>query len=243
MFRIHHVVALWGIFVVSGCEDDPNPTNPGNSPYVVSIDPADFLPADSITGTTYFPILIGRSWNYVGEDERGRAVEVHERVTDSIRVVMGVQCRVVQAREFEEGSLVEDTFDWYAQDRSGNVWYFGEDSREMKNGEVANTSGSWESGIDGALPGILILSQPLVGMWYRQEYYEGEAEDVAQVLSLQETITVPYGTFNNCLMTLEYNPLEPGIEEHKIYAPGVGLVRAIATKGEKGFEDLVAVTP
>lgn len=244
MSTLIRLMAGLAIIAMLGCEkEDPDPSNPANSPYLVSIDPANFLPGDSITGNTYFPIAIGRTWNYVGEDEAGKAVTVTERVTDSIRVVMGVQCRVVQASEYEEGELVEDTFDWYGQDRSGNVWYFGEDSREIEGGQVVSTSGSWEAGLDGALPGIIMLAQPLEGLWYRQEYYAGEAEDVGQVLSLNETITVPYGTFNNCLRTLEYNLLEPGIEENKIYAPGVGLLRAIATKGEKGFEDLVSVTP
>jgi hypothetical protein len=106
---------------------------------------------------------------------------------------------------------------------------------------VVSTSGSWESGVDGALPGIIMMQDPLIGIWYRQEYYKGEAEDVAQVLSIGETMTVPYGTFTNCLRTLEYNPLEPGVEENKIYAPGVGLLRAVATRGGSELEELVAV--
>lgn len=235
------ILAIVGLAWLAGCEnEDPDPTNPGDSDYFIEIDPADFLPADSILGNTYFPMIVGRIMIYDGM-EGSTVIHVEERVTDSIKVILGVDCRVVQAKEYEDGELIEDTYDWYAQDRSGNVWYFGEDSREIEGGQVVSTSGSWESGVDGALPGIIMMQDPLIGIWYRQEYYKGEAEDVAQVLSIGETMTVPYGTFTNCLRTLEYNPLEPGVEENKIYAPGVGLLRAVATRGGSELEELVAV--
>ncbi len=228
------------LLLLAGCTEDPSPTNPADSPYEVVIIPADFLPADSITGNTYFPISVGRMMIYEGRDGSD-AIRVEERVTDSERTILGVQCRVVNAREFENDDLIEDTFDWYAQDRDGNVWYFGEDSREIKNGQVAGTSGSWEAGVDGAMPGVLMMARPFIGAWYRQEFYEGEAEDVAQVLTLGDTLSVPYGFFANCLRTMEYSPLEPGTVENKIYAPGVGLLRAIAVKGGSDAEDLSAV--
>ena len=104
-----------------------------------------------------------------------------------------------------------------------------------------NTEGSWEAGVDGALPGIIMLANPIEGLWYRQEYREGEAEDVAQVLSLNGTISVPAGTFTNVVKIAEWNPLESGILEHDYYAPGVGSIREIAVQGESGFEDLVEV--
>ena len=121
------------------------------------------------------------------------------------------------------------------------MWYFGEASKEIENGNVVGTGGSWEAGEDGALPGIIMLADPLPGMWYRQEYYEGEAEDVAQILSLDYTTTVPFGSYTSCLQTAEWNLLEPGVVEHKIYTAGVGLLEAIAVKGESGFEELVAI--
>ncbi len=217
-------------------------TNPAGSPYAVTIDPADFLPGDSITGNTYYPLPVGRILVYEGTDG-GVSETVEITIMDSIKTIMGIACRIVRDKAFENGELVEDTFDWYAQDRSGNVWYFGEDTHEIENGVPVNSHGSWEAGVDGALPGIIMFADPLTGVWYRQEYYEGEAEDVAQVLNIGEMITVPYGTFTNCLRTLEYPLLQPGNEENKIYAPGVGLVRSVATKGGSGFEDLVSVTP
>jgi hypothetical protein len=148
---------------------------------------------------------------------------------------------VVRAREYEDDELVEDTYDWYAQDLKGNVWYFGEASQEIEGGAVVSTEGSWEAGVDGALPGIIMLANALPGMWYRQEYYENQAEDVAQVLNLNESLVVSFGSFTNCLQTAEWNLLEPGVVEHKFYAKGVGLLKAVAVKGEAGFEELVSI--
>ncbi len=147
----------------------------------------------------------------------------------------------MNAREYVDGELIEDTDDWYAQDKEGNMWYFGEDSREIEDGEVVSTAGSWEAGVDGALPGLIMLANPIPGIWYRQEYYAGEAEDVGQVLSLYESVNVSYGSFTNCLQVAEWNLLEPGIVEHKFYATGVGLLKAVAVKGESGYEDLVDI--
>ena len=233
-----------GVFLI-GCDDDDNnqdndPFSPLDLPYLVNIDPSDFV--DTITGNTFMPLVSGTTFFYEGEDEDGILVEVEEYVTDSLIIIMGVTCIVVEAREYEDGELVEDTDDWYAQDLEGNMWYFGEYSEEYEDGQVVSTEGSWEAGVDGALPGIIMLADPIVGLWYRQEYYEGEAEDCAQVLSLDETVTVPYGTFDNCLQTAEWSPLESDVLEHKFYAPGVGLLRAVAVEGESGFEDLVNIT-
>jgi len=230
------------VLFINGCEDDDGPgrENPADMPYLVEIDPDDFVSVE-ITGNTYFPIDTGKTYIYEGEDEDGAAVRVEEEYTGDTKIIMGVTCVVVNAREYEEGELVEDTYDWYAQDEEGNIWYFGEDSREMEDGEVVSTKGSWEAGVDGALPGIIMLANPIPGMWYRQEFYAGEAEDVGQVLSIYEMVTVTYGSFTDCLQTAEWNLLEPGIVEHKFYAPGVGLLKAIAVKGEKGYEELVRI--
>src|SRR3954462_2004891 len=125
---------------------------------------------------------------------------------------------------YGRGKLIEKTFNYYAQDKKGNVWYFGEDTREYKNGKVTSTKGSWEAGVDGAKPGIIMQAHPKVAQSYRQEYYKGEAEDMAKVLSLNESVTVPYGSFDRVLKTKEWTPLEPSYVEHKYYAPGVGQV-------------------
>ncbi|UCD38984.1 MAG: hypothetical protein JSW54_05765 [Fidelibacterota bacterium] len=235
---------LTGLFLLTACEDeDLAPTNPLDMPYEVVIDPADFIDSD-ITGNEFFPITPGSTYVYLGEDEDGEAVRVEEEHTTDTKVIMGITCVVVNAREFVDGEPVENTYDWYAQDTQGNMWYFGEHSEEIEDGQVVGTGGSWEAGVDGALPGIIMLAHPIEGLWYRQEYYEGEAEDVAQVLSLSATVDVPYGngTFTNCLQTAEWNPMEPEIMEHKFYASGVGLLRAVAVKGESGYEDLVSIT-
>jgi hypothetical protein len=163
-------------------------------------------------------------------------------VSDLTRVVLGVTGAVFKFREYENDVLVEDTEDWYAQDNDGNVWYFGELAREIKDGQIVSTAGSWEAGVNGTLPGIIIMAKPIEGIWYRQEHRLGEAEDEAQVMSVRQTVTVPCGTFTNCLLTAEWNPMEPGILEHDYYAPGIGSIREIAVKGETGFEDLVSFT-
>lgn len=248
---LQNILFILMIFLASfsfhACSEDEDndsmgPTNPANLPYEVVIDPDDFE-SDGITGNQFFPLAPGTTYVFEGENEDRETVRVEEEILDQTKVIMGITCRVVNAREYEEGSLIEDTFDWYAQDKEGNVWYFGEDSKEIENGDVVSTAGSWEAGVDGALPGVIMLKNPIVGLWYRQEYYEDEAEDVGQILSLNATITVPFGgTYTNCLQIAEWNLLEPGIIEHKYYAPGVGLLRAIAVEGESGFEDLIDIT-
>jgi hypothetical protein len=137
---------------------------------------------------------------------------------------MGVECVVVLDKAWEDGKLIERTFDWHAQDKEGNVWYFGEDTKEYENGKFVTSKGSWEAGVDGAKPGIIMQAHPKVGQSYRQEYYPGEAMDMAKVLSLNESVAVPYGSFDHALETEEWTPLEPGYTEHKYYAPEVGFV-------------------
>lgn len=169
----------------------------------------------------YFPLVAGASFVYETPD-RGERVEV--RVTEDTKTIMGVTCVVVTVREFESGELVEETADWYAQDEDGNVWYFGEDAKEYGDGTVVSTAGSWEAGVDGAKPGIIMPGAPAVGNTYRQEYHVGRAEDMGEVVSLEESVTVPSGSFEDVLMMKEWTPLEPGDEEYAYYAPGVGLV-------------------
>ena len=138
--------------------------------------------------------------------------------------------------------MIEDTYDWYAQDQDGNVWYLGEDVKDYEDGQVVSTAGSWEAGVDGAQPGIIMQAQPRVGLTYQQEYYEGEAEDAAEILSVDERVTIPYGTFDQVLKTRDFTPLEPDVEEEKYYAQGVGSVLAVTVKGGSARLELVAVT-
>jgi hypothetical protein len=143
-------------------------------------------------------------------------------VTSETKKVMGVGCIVVDHREWEGDVLIERTYDWFAQDKEGTVWYFGEDTKEYENGEVVSTKGSWEAGVDGAKPGIIMPAEPKVGQSYPQEYYPGEAMDMARVLSFNASVTVPYGSFDHALDTKEWTPLQPVFFEKKYYVRGVG---------------------
>src|SRR5215213_2605195 len=184
--------------------------------YAPHIDPAEFT---TKIDNEYFPLKPGTTFVYQGGTERDQMA-----VTHHTKKIMGVECIVVDDRGYEAGKLIEKTFDWYAQDKKGNVWYFGENTKEYENGKVVSTKGSWEAGVDGAKPGIIMQADPKVGQSYRQEYYVGRAEDMAKVVSLNESATVPYGSFHQVLVTKEFTPLEPGYVEHKYYAAGVGQV-------------------
>jgi hypothetical protein len=205
----------------------------------VELDPADFT---SEIDNPWLPLRVGARWVYRETDAEGAEQRVEVTVLDETRDVMGVEARVVHDVVTEDGELVEDTYDWYAQDADGNVWYLGEETKEFENGKASSTAGSWEAGVDGAQPGVVMPAEPGVGMTYRQEYYEGEAEDAAEVLSLDEQVEVPFGAFDGVLMTKDYTPLEPDILEHKFYARGVGVVLALAISGSSDREELLEHT-
>jgi hypothetical protein len=207
----------------------------GGKSYNPSIDPAQF-----VTGVDnrFFPLVPGTVFDYAVQ-ETDESVRV--TVTTQTRVVMGVTCVVVHDVASAGGAVVEDTFDWYAQDRDGNVWYFGEDTTAFEGG-ASSKEGSWEAGVDGAQPGIVMLGTPQVGERYRQEYYDDEAEDEGEVLAIDASVTVPYGSFTGCVQTRDFTALEPAVEENKYYCPNVGEVRAMVTKGGAEHEDLIAVT-
>jgi hypothetical protein len=152
-------------------------------------------------------------------------------VTDRTREIRGIDARVVHDVVTENGEVVEDTFDWYAQDADGNIWYLGEATKELENGEVVSTEGSWEAGVDGALPGVVMWAQPRPGQAYRQEFYRGQAEDLAEVLTVGQQATVAGSTYDEVIVIREWNPLEPDVVEVKSYAPGVGPVLEEQTAG------------
>jgi len=202
----------------------------------IELDRADFT---SEIDNPWLPLRVGSRWVYRETDAEGAEQRVEVTVLDETRDVMGVEARVVHDVVTEDGELVEDTYDWYAQDADGNVWYLGEDTKEFEHGKVSTTAGSWEAGVDGAQAGIVMPAEPDVAMSYRQEYYEGEAEDAAVVLSLDEKVEVPLRRYDAVLMTKDHTPLEPDVLEHKFYARGVGLVLALAISGGTGREELV----
>jgi hypothetical protein len=187
----------------------------------------------------YLPMTPGSRWIYRESDGHGTVQRVVVTVTKRTKVIAGITARVVHDRVTEHGVPVEDTFDWYAQDVVGNVWYLGEDTREFKQGKVVSTKGSWQTGVDGAQAGVVMPARPRVGMRYRQEHYARQAEDRAKVLSRTEQAEVPFGRFRHALLTKEWTPLEPDVLEYKLYARGVGQVLAVAVSGGTDREELV----
>jgi hypothetical protein len=163
-------------------------------------------------------------------------------VTNETKVIQGVTTTVVRDVARHRGVLLEKTLDWYAQDVDGNVWYYGEDTKEYDSkGHVISTEGSWEAGVDGAVPGIIMEADPQVADGYRQEFYAGHAEDQAWILSLANSVTVPYGHLNQVLRTMEWTPLEPTVVDQKYYAPGLGIVLEVTVAGGDEVARLVAV--
>ncbi len=203
----------------AGCGGDS--TGPESPPYSPVL-PAAW--ADTVSNP-FFKLTPGTTAEFAGQTDEGLETIVIE-VTADTRDVNGVTATVVRDRVYLDGELIEDTYDWFAQDDKGNVWYLGEDSKEIENGQVVSTEGSWEWGVDDALPGIIMWSDPAahVGEDYRQEYYEDEAEDWGKVVALDQEVTVPYGTFTGCTQIEEWNGLESGGHEQKYYAPGIGIV-------------------
>ena len=202
----------------------------------VQLDPAQFT---TRIDNPYWPMTPGSRWIYRETDGQGSIHRVEVTVTSQTKTIIGIQARVVHDVVTEDGQLVEDTYDWYAQDARGNIWYLGEATKEFENGKVTTTEGSWQAGVDGAQPGIVLLADPKRAMEYRQEYYKGQAEDAAQVLSLDMRAKVPAGFFDHVLVTKDYTPLEPKLLEHKFYAPGVGPVLAITVKGGSSRSELL----
>jgi len=240
--KILGLIAFLGItaLAINSCnQDSPGPLFQDE----VLLDPNNINPVDFVSGidNSFFSLTPGNIHIYQGTNEDGATVRVTEEIKIDTKTILGVVCMIVNAREYEDGDLIEDTFDWYAQDVNGNVWYFGEDSRDIEGGEVISTFGSWEAGVDGALPGIIMLANPQPGMKYRQEFAQGVAEDQAEIVSLDNAVTTPFGSFQNCLKTRDSNPLEPGAEEFKYYAPGVGFVRAEQIGGTE-IEELAEIT-
>ncbi|HEY1368074.1 MAG TPA: hypothetical protein VGF23_13195 [Gaiellaceae bacterium] len=179
---------------------------------------------------TWFPLRPGTTWVYRGskDGKPSRDVVTVERGT---RTIAGVRCTVVHDRLFLDGKLAERTTDWYAQDRAGNVWYFGEATAELDpSGRIASTEGSWRTGVDGARPGILMPAHPKVGQRFAQEHYPGHAEDHFQVVRVSA----------RKLLTKEWTPLEPGVIDHKSYTKGVGMVSEATVRG--GSERAVLVS-
>jgi len=223
-------------WVIAGCGDDSGPSGPAYEPVI----PTAWAPS---VQNPYFQLVPGTRAVFLSTNPAPAAAAESTvvEVLAETRVVGGVTATVVRDRVFEDGELAEDTEDWFAQDSDGNVWYLGEYSQEIENGQVVSTEGSWEWGVDEALPGIIMWADPAahIGEEYRQEFYEDEAEDWGKVVALDQTVEVPFGTFNNCVQIEEWDGLDEGPHEVKYYAPQVGVVLEVEGGGRLELVDLV----
>ena len=209
----------------------------GEAPYDPVIDPDNFVDFEKVLAkeetfepNPYFPLVPGTTRIYIavnGEGEKTERIKVE--VLKETKEILGVNCIVVRDRVWEfdeegEKTLIEDTFDWYAQDVDGNIWYFGEIAKNYEDGELTDLEGSWTAGKDSAKAGYLMLNVPVEGTLYRQEFALGEAEDMGQVVGFLDSLTVRGVTYENVLVTQDFTPIEPDVLEYKYYAPEVGLV-------------------
>jgi hypothetical protein len=209
----------------------------GRAPYNPVIDPAHFV---SGVSNPYFPLIPGTKFIYEGQTPDGLE---HDEffVTHNTKMILGVTCVEVHDTVLTDGQLTEDTLDWFAQDRDGNVWYFGENTHELVDGLISTIKGTFVAGQDGAKPGIVMKAHPMIGDFYAQEFSLGNAEDYAETVGLTETVNVPAGSFNSCLKSKETTPLEPDLVEYKYYAPNVGNV--LTVDGVSGARtELIAIT-
>jgi hypothetical protein len=233
-------LALLIVGGAAGASQSPPPGQlaPIHGPYAPKIDPANFV---ATIDNPYQPFKPGTGFHFVGVRGKTRQTD-NELVLHRTKVILGVTSTVVRDTVSQRGHAVERTDDWYAQDKQGNVWYMGEDAFELKNGHFVKASDSWESGVNGAQPGIIMPAHPRPGDAYRQEYYPpGKALDQARVLRLSGELSVPAGSFKHLLVTSERSPLEPQTEQ-KYYARGVGEIAERVVKGHHEEFKLVSVS-
>ena len=239
------VVLLAGCGLAGGPEETPSPAGSSSAAALPQGDePFDLDPASLTTeiDNEYWPMEPGTRWVYRETDEQGHELRVVVTVTSETKdIANGATARVVRDTVTRQGDVVEDTFDWYAQDPDGTVWYLGEDTAEFEDGRLTTTEGSFEDGRDGALAGVIMPGDPAVGQAYRQEFYLGQAEDNGAVLSLDEQAEVPAAHYDLALLTKDTSTIEPDVLEYKLYAPGVGPVLTLGVSGGAGREELLEV--
>jgi hypothetical protein len=225
---------LWAPWASSA----PSGTTACGTTYAPVLDPAHFV---TVIDNPYFPLPVGRKLVYNGiKDGQSQADTV--TVTDQTKVILGITTRVVSDVATHNGTLLEKTFDFYAQDDQGNVWYLGEDTTAFLPNGKTDTSGSFEAGVGGAQPGIIMEANPQIPDAYRQECFAGEAEDTAWVVGTEGSLKVPYGNVRNVLTTLEATRIEPGAYDQKVYGPGIGIVSEQSLTGPNEFAELVSVS-
>lgn len=212
-----------------------SPLPQGSKPF--KVDPADFT---TNIDNRYWPMKPGSHWVYRETNAGGDVQRNDVVVTNKTKTIDGIDAVVVHDTVKLRGQLTEDTFDWYAQDSEGNLWYLGEDTTEYENGKVKTKEGSWEAGRDGALGGVIVPAHPRRGLTYREEYYKGHAEDGAEILSLHARAKIPYGTYDDLLQTRNFSAIEPDVIEEKFYAPGVGVVLELTVSGGSDRSELIS---
>jgi hypothetical protein len=227
MKQIFLIVATW-LLLSFGCSKDT--ARQIDSSYKPDINPANFINSTIITNP-YYPATPGKKYIYEGQTDEGFE-RVEEQRLNTTKTIMGVICVISNFKGYVNGKLIEETWDWYAQDNDGTLWYFGEEVNNYnQNGTLTDHDGSWEAGIDGAQPGKLMPANPQTGMTYREEYYFGHAEDEAEIIGTGLSETISLGTYNDCIKTKNWTDLEPDALENKIYAPGIGLIKEIDIPG------------
>jgi hypothetical protein len=191
----------------------------------------------------YYPLVPGTTYQYESDTPDGLETTTIQVLTGT-KTINGVVATAVRDQVFLAGELIEDTEDWFAQASDGNVWYLGEDTKEYANGQVVSTEGSWEWGVNGALPGIIMWADPAahLGEEYRQEFLRGEAEDFGKVVAVDQSVTVPHGRFTGCIKTEDWSALDPTVRENKFYCPDIGFSLETNLQGGERME-LMGVTP
>lgn len=226
--------------LLTACGGTSSTSSPGTTPVATTAaDPANF--GGHVIDNPWYPLVPGMTWTYRGVKDGQQSREIMI-ATSKIRMIQGAPCTVVSDKLYLSGTLEERTLDYYAQDNDGTVWYFGEDTAELRpNGEIRSTEGTWLAGRNGAEAGIFMPADPQVGKGFRQEYYKGHAEDHFRTLSLSEQVRTPGASSSGAMLTEEWTPLEPNVIDHKYYVRGIGTVLEKTAKGPTEQNILVAV--
>jgi hypothetical protein len=228
------VVVMWASWA-SGASSGASACGTSYAPV---LDPAHFV---AVIDNPYFPLPVGRTLVYTGVKD-GQSQTDTVAVTDQKKVILGITATVVSDVATHDGNVLEKTFDYYAQDDQGNVWYLGEDTTAFLPNGKADTSGSFLAGVNGAQPGIIMEANPQIPDAYRQECAFGQAEDTAWVVGTSGSVSVPYGKVRNVLTTLESTRLEPGAYDEKVYGPGLGIVSERSLTGPIEIAVLVSIS-
>lgn len=229
--KLRPIFSLVLIALLAACSTPATNTAPPENAltgeiYTVSVTAADFVEK---IDNPYYPLIVGSKWVYETTLADGTPERNEVEVLPETRNVNGITAAVIHDIVLVDGQLVEETYDWYAQDKDGNVWYVGEEVNNYENGVLVDHAGSWEWGKDGALPGVIMWADPSAHLneEYYQEFYAGEAEDKGKIVSVTESVTVPFDSFNNVLKTYDFSALDPDLKEDKFYAEGVGTIKVV----------------